>query len=326
MKVRIMLMLLFASWSVAAEDEPQEEPPDHAAIERRCTEMLANVAPAQTTVNEGMTTMQFPDGRVCWGPLFSKGEIVALVSFHRPIEEGFDYPPHWLSLLSWNEGRWSYRQLLGSAKKFDIFRRKDLGLQIVQGYCQTERHGGRQSSWRYDGKSKRLVPTNLDDWGPYALMDGYICYQRGSERLAHWNTRWIYPFHNGRRGGLLACFHQSDNGRFAVTFKDHDSGENQHWAFDPDQNDESHVTVRMAHDEEDLDGAPFAELRLSKDDFLDPSDCFELLTGLSRKLLEDEWLETVPKPKVKRVKIEATGDPAVVRKFQWPNAPMKVSK
>jgi len=326
MKVRIMLMLLSAAWCVAAEGEPQEEHPDHAAIERRCAEMLANVAPSNASTQGTMTTMQFPDGRICWGRLFSKEEIVALVSFHRPVGDVFDYPPHWLSLLAWNDGHWTYRQFLGRAETFDIFRRKNLGLQIVQGYCQTERHGGTQSSWQYEGKSKRLVATNLDDWGPYALIGHYICYQRGHERLAHWDTRWIYPFLDGRRGDLLACFHQSDNGMFAVTFEDHESGKIQSWAFNPDRDNQSHVTVSMAHDAEDLDGKPLAELQLSKDDFLDPYDCFELLTGLSRKLLEDEWLVNVPQPKVKRVKIEASGSPAVVQKFQWPNPRIKAPK
>jgi hypothetical protein len=326
MKLTTMLALLSAVGCMAAEDDPSEMQPDHAAVERRCLEMLANVAPARTTSPGAMTTMLFPDGQACWGALFSKDETVALVSFHRPRGDEFDYPPHWLSFLVWKDGRWSYRQFLGIAQSFDIYRRKDLGLQVVQGFCRTERHGGKQSSWRYDDKSARLVPTGLDDWGPYALIGGYICYQRGHERLAHWDTRWIYPFINGAKGELLACFHEVDTGGFTITFRDHDSGKNLSWAFLPDINDESHITVRQSTDADETSGSPLAELHLPKDGSLDPHDCFELLTGLSRKLLEDKWLETLPRPDVKRVKIKVTGDPSVVRRLQWPNPVKKVSK
>lgn len=326
MKLTVMLLLLSAVASLAAEGDPPEEQPDLAQVQHRCMEMLANVAPVGTYPPGTTTTQLFPDGQACWGSLFSKDETVALVSFHRPRADAFDYPPHWLSLLVWNEGRWTYRQLLGSASSFEISRRKDLGLQIVQGFCQTERHSGTQSSWRYDDKSRRLVPTHLDDWGPYALIGGYICYQRGAERLAHWNTRWIYPLVNGARGGLRACFHESDYGGFTVTFRDEDIGKNRSWAFVPDKNDESHITVRTALDLDEIDGSPLAQLQLSKDAFLDPYDCFELLTGLSRKLLEDEWLQTVPKPAIRHVPIKVTGDPAVVRRFQWPLAGKKASK
>jgi hypothetical protein len=326
MKLTTMLALLSAASCLAAEGDPSEEQQLQAQAERRCLEMLANVAPARTNTPGAVTTMLFPDGEARWGTLFSKDETVALVSFHRPREDVFDYPPHWLSFLVWKDGRWSYRQLLGSAQSFDICRRKDLGLQIVQGFCRTERHGGEQSSWRYDEKSARLVPTVLDDWGPYALIGGYICYQRGHERLAHWDTRWIYPFVNGARGELLACFHEVDTGGFTISFRDPDSDKDHSWAFLPDKDDESHITVRDSTAKDETDGTPLAELQLPKDAFLDPRDCFEFLTGLSRKLLEDKWLQTLPKPDIKRVKIKVTGDPAVVRRLQWPPPAKKASK
>ncbi|WP_395749162.1 hypothetical protein [Prosthecobacter sp.] len=326
MKFTIMLALLSAVGCWAAEGDPPEEQQIQAEAERRCLEMLANVAPARTNTPGTATTMLFADGEARWGTFFSKDETVALVTFHRPPQDEYDYPPHWLSFLVWKDGRWRYRQLLGSAQIFDIYRRKDMGLQIVQGFIRTERHGGEQSSWRYDDKSARLVPTGLDDWGPYALIGGYICYQRGHERLAHWDTRWIYPLRNGVKSGLLACFHTVDTGGFTITFRERDSGKSLSWAFVPDDDDESHITVRDSAPDDETGSSSLAELQLPKGEFLDPYDCFELLTGLSRKLLEDEWLHALPKPDIKRIKIKVTGDPAVVRKFQWPQPAKKTPK
>ncbi len=324
MRVFVLLSLLSAMVLRAADDEPvPDEKPDAAAVEKQCIEMLANVTPVTPRLAQKATVMNFPDGRAMWGSLFDKNEVVALVSFHRSPNDVFDYPPNWLSLLAWQGGRWQFRQLLGNASSFDIHRRTYSGLQIVQGYCQTERHSGEQSSWKYDAKTKRLVTTGLDDWGPYAIKGDYICYQRGHERLAHWDTHWIYQFLDGKRGKMMACLHQDDEGRFAVSFLDQKTKRIQTWGFRADQDNESHVQVHSADDLEDLHGKGIGVLTLSKDESLAPEYCFELLTGLSTQLLTDDWTEKVARPVVKRFPIEATGDAEVVRLFQWPQSTKK---
>lgn len=310
---------LICAFELFAEEKPSlAEKIDETAIEQRCLEMLQSVVPTAARPLHKATTMNFPDGRVIWGLLFDKSELTALVSFHRAPVDVFDYPPNWLSVLVWRDGHWRYQQFLGSASHFDIHRRTDLELQIVQGYCQTERHGGKQSSWQYDAKTKRLVPTGLDDWGPYTLSGDYLCYRRGHERLAHWETTWVYRFADGKRCELLGCLHQDDEGKFAVSFRDKTAKTVKTWAFRPAPEKESRVTVFSAKDEEDLYGEEIAVLELSKTESLSPEHCFELLTGLNAKLLTAEWFAEVPRPGVNRLPISATGAADVVQAFQWP--------
>lgn len=310
----------------AEGDSASTEKPDEKAIEKHCLEMLAQVWPVDSKPLHQVTSMTFPEGRAMWGLLFEKTEVTVLVSFQREPMDVFDYPPNWLSLLVWQEGRWHYRQLLGSASSFDIHRRSDLGLQIVQGYCQTERHGGEQSSWKYDEKTRRLLPTGLDDWGPYRIKGSYICYARGHERLAHWETTWVYRFENGRRGDLVGCLHQDDEGRFAVTFTKAKPTEMQTWGFRTAPKNESIVVVCEAKEPEDLYGEEIAMLVLPKNEFLSPSHCFALLTKLSAELLTDEWSVSVSKPKLTRIPIQATGAEEVVQAFQWPQPNKKKSR
>ena len=254
------------------------------------------------------------------GKLFDDN-IVALVSFYDlpPKEEEFYYPPCHLAILQWSGTKWNFKQYVGTASKFDVRGRKDLGLIVVQGWCRTERNGGQQASWRWDSKSRRLVATDLDDWGPYSIKGDYICYTRGTERLAHWDTHWIYRFADGKRGELVAVYHEVDTGGWTVSFRRNSTETTlTHWAFVPDRETASTVHVRSAEEDDDIGGDEIAEIKLPKGQDLEPSYCFEILTGLPSKLILDNgWIECLPKANPGKVpKMVITGEPDVRQKLQ----------
>ncbi len=296
-----------------------DKAPDIRFIEETGLALLRSHAPIPDP--KGAVLEPGKGGTIQYGRLFDTS-IMALVSFcSRPVNDAeFDYPPCYLSLFEWQSGQWKIRQYLGSASKFDIHERRDLGLKILQGWCQTERHGGEESSWKWGPESRRLVPTGLDDWGPYSIIGDFICYRRGKERLAHSNTRWIYPFINGKRGDLIACFHEDDAERWTISFRGKTNPKQlTHWAFNPDLGKPNVVSVRMAEREDYEFGEEIAVLHLPEGEELSQEFCFELLTGLSIKLSEDAWLEKIPKTVIrKRPAIEVTGDAEVAARFQWP--------
>ena len=311
--------LVLITLLVAIFIHAEEEKPNVALIEKVSLNLLNTHVPAPSKKG---AIIELPNGtKIQYGSLFDL-ELMALVAFFpRPTNDGeFDYPPCHLSLLEWSGSRWLFRQFLGSASKFDIHERKDLKLIIVQGWCRTERNGGEQSSWKWEPKSRKLVQTGLDDWGPFCLKGEFICYTRGTERLAHWDTRWIYRFKDGKRGDLVACFHEVDDGRWTVSFLAKPGPkELTRWSFIPSLDAPWMISLHSASREDEQGGREIAQLLLPKDHELSQHFCFEWLTGLSAKLLDDEWLETVPKPQIKiRPKIDVTGDTEVISRFQWP--------
>lgn len=317
-RFRILLIILaFSGFDRLLQAEHQKA--DLLLIEKTSLDLLnANAAKPDDSIK----VKELPDGtKIMWGRLFDE-QAVALVNFFpRPVNDGaFDYPPCHLSLARFFDGSWHYAQYLGSASRYDFKERKDLRLKIVQGWCQTGRNEGEQASWRWDRNQKKLIPTGWDDWGAYRLIGDYIVYQRGTERLAHWNTRWVYRFDESKVGELVACFHEDDEGRWTISYRKTPGSKGfTRWAFVPDQDHPENVAVRDVADETAFDGDEVAQLKLAKGHDLGQGFCFELLTRLSVHLLNDDWLEKLPAPNVKmHSKIEATGNSEVIARFQRP--------
>jgi hypothetical protein len=339
----IFIFLLISS--LKADDETMQLPPPTAeqlkAIQEKSLSLLRDISPADSSVKT-MKTMAVDSGTIYWGSLFDPNEVVALVNL-APEKPGTgdaeadnmwrECWPCYLSLCAWEKGHWVYRQYLDNAHSLVCHERKDSPKHFVQASRKTGRYEGDFLSWYYDPKTKNLVRTNYESWGPFFLLGDYLCTTRGFERRAMDFTVWIYPYKEGKKGDLLAIY-GSDIGsgelkNFSITFRDHQTEKLWTYSFHREGDEAPYLNYTVDAVEGDLYGkveSPdprahySAQMKLSGED--DPIDsfCFERLTGLSYALVdaadggELEWKDVTPKtPPVKQVKFVISGDPEIVR-------------
>ncbi len=330
-----------------AKDKPDPSPQPTAEaltkIREKSLALLHDIVPASTSVGE-MKTVESAGGLVYFGRLFDSREIVALVNLAAekpkmdPEQDAAYFEPEtWachLSLCAWEKDHWVFRQYLDNAKNLEFHDRKDKPHHFVQASRKTGRYNGDHLSWYYDPKTKKLVRTYFETWGPFHLMGNYLCTLRGFQRRAMDETIWIYPYKDGKKGHLLAKYDADvGNGEitnFAITFRD----DKKYWTYSFCAKETVppclHYTVNAEPGVENVNidtqkatVSTQAEIELSEEDGSIDQFLFERLTGLSRALLNHEegesslWKETLPKPApLPPPKLKVTGDPEIVRHLQ----------
>ena len=163
-----------------------------------------------------------------------------------------------------------------------------------------------------------LIPTGFEDWGPFYIAGDYLICTRGFERLHHEDSRTIYQYKNGKKGEQVASWWEKDDGRFTVHFQDAKTGKGKSWDFEP--KDEKGAQYVVSSD------GKSAEITVEGKE-AGNGYFFELLTGLSSELLDEQWRDELPKREpLKRIAIKATGDPEIVERLQWPPQKTKVAK
>lgn len=262
--------------------------------------------------------MKTDKGKVLWGTLFKANEVAALTDMApEPAAEPYDYPPQYCCLFVWKDHRWMFRQFLGNAYGLELHYRKDHPSVFLQATRQTGRYDGDYFSWYYDEKTGQLVPTHFEDWGPFYLVGNYLCLTNGYERLAHEDGHSIYAYRDGRKGALLASVDEKDTGPFEIDGTDQKTGEMVTWSFNPRDDDSGIISV-CAQTKADPSGASTqGEIKCAGG--CDAGYFLELLTGLSAKVLDEEWVDKLPqKQPLQRMPIQATGSAEIVKRFQWP--------
>ena len=318
---------------LAQQPDEQLSPEAQQVIETQAASALAQIRP-RSSEEKALTRIKFKEGWIYWGSPLDPNEVVAFTSLQQEPtkDEEFNYPPTYLCYFSWEGGQWKQRQFLGHGAGLE-FHVRQAGKErehYLQASCATGRYEGEEHSWRYDPKTKKLVPTGLDDWGRYWIAGDYICYPRGRERLAHDSTVWIYRLQDGKRGELVASLHEVDDGRFAITFREPGAGTMRRWSFVPTGDDHQRFEARqfevrleeLREDQDDasvpIDGDPDAEIIVDEQSSLESNYAFTLLTGLSPELLKDTWMDSVPPPNpLKRISMKVTGNAEVVKHFAW---------
>jgi hypothetical protein len=291
--------------------------------------------------------MENAGGLIYWGNLFAPREVVALVDLAPekpkgdPDEEKFfefereTWIRH-LSLCAWEKDHWVYRQYLDNAKDLEFHDRKDKPTHFVQASRKTGRYEGDHLSWYYDPKTRKLVRTNFEDWGPFYLIGSYLCTLRGFERRAMDETVWVYPYKEGKKGQLLGIYY-SDSGtgeirNFAVTFYDRKTARYWTYSFSTKETEQPfrHYSVDAAEGvwDESPEKAKTrvhyhaqVEVKEEQEGSLDEF-CFERLTGLSRGVMNREnpdsakWNDSLPKlPPLKPMRLKITGGGEIVHQL-----------
>jgi hypothetical protein len=301
-----------------------------------------------------MEILETSAGTIRWGTLFSPDEIVALVNL-APATPAYvyEYPPQYLTYFAWQKGRWVCRQFLGNAWNLSLRYRTDSPSAFVLGSYKYARYEGDYVSWAYNSKSRLLEQTNFEDWGPFYLVGNYLIGTRGFERLAHDDTYWIHSYAKGKKGPLLAVVHDNDRGYFDVTIRSPKSGNFETWNFTPDQDGPYliHVAIEgTTMEDNNPQGGPAIDERSlpertgelmigslfdgESDSPIYSSPCLRLLTGIDFSQLGDPtqdsprdaqpfWPQKLPPPPPgvcpsDDTPIQATGDPEIVERFQWP--------
>lgn len=347
------ILLLFAAphQQLRAQGEPKQNViPTPKALRVICEKSLKLLSDIVPSANSGkaMKTVDSEGGLVVWGNLFDPREVVALVDLppEKPagdseggVFDEFDYERTWirhLSLCAWEKDHWVFRQYLDNARNLEFHDRNDKPRHFVQASRKTGRYEGDHLSWFYDEKSKKLVPTNFEDWGPFYLAGNYLCALRGFERRAMDETVWVYPYKEGRKGKLLAIYY-SDIGRgelrnFAFTFQDRKTEKYWTYSFSPKEAEPPylHYVVDAVEGvwDEPMEKAKAlthhaAAIEVTEQDGSIDEFCFERLTGLSRAVLNHEagqcaqWKDTLPKLRpLTQIKFKITGDQEIVRHLQ----------
>ncbi|MEO6847926.1 MAG: hypothetical protein ABI254_11760 [Chthoniobacterales bacterium] len=321
-------------------------------IEMKSLSLLRDVMPASSPMgflhkqSRPLKIMKTPEGTVWWGNLFTKEEIVALVNLAPAHEEEpGEHLPRYLSFFAWQKGKWVFRQFLGNVYNLGLNYRNDVPSSFLQGSRRIGRNTGDHLSWYYDVKTGRLIRTHFENWGPFRLAGNYLCLTRGFEAHLHDATIWIYEYKDGRKGEFLARFHSRDDGSSDVVFRDHKSHKMVGWYFNGSYKNGNYengnpisVNVREIKDIDNLVGAKIrvgddyddeesrqimrGEMVVEGVDYAEsiPSaEFFEILTGLNPGLLDTEWQnELSAPPPLKRSNISVTGNPEIVKRFQWP--------
>ncbi len=334
-----------------AQEEPLQNPtptPEALAkIREESLKFLRDIVPVSTTGRK-LKIVENDAGLAYWGNLFDPREVVALMNLspEKPAgdsDEGvfsiYDYEETWtrhLSLCAWEKDHWVFRQYLDNARNLEFHDRKDKPSHFVQASRKTGRHEGDHLSWYYEPKSKSLIRTNYETWGPFHLIGDYLCTLRGFERRAMDETVCVYPYKNGKKGNLLGVY-DSDIGRgelrdFSITFRDHKTGKYWTYSFRPKEQEEPYLHYLVdaveglqheSYEKEKERVHFFAEMVLGEEDGSIDQICFERLTGLSRALLEhggwrsDDWKDNLPKlPPLKKIDLKITGDSEIIRHLQ----------
>jgi hypothetical protein len=295
-------------------------------IVARAEGMLSAIRPSLEDVGRERgewKVMQNADGEVRWGNFLRAGEVSALVTVRQSGEESYLEPlRHDLCYFAWREGHWEFRQYLGNASDLEMHYRKDHPAVFLQGSFHTAPHEGEFVSWFLNEKTGKLVPTDFEGWGPFSLKGNFLVGERGFERLSHDGTYWIHSYKDGRKGPLLARFHEDDMGDFDVTFPEPKTGQWVSWIFRQDRENESRMEVSVAEDKaKGMDGeASLEEGQLAKRaeirSVVDSRQVFEKLTGLDPALLESGWRDELPpRTPVKLAPLEVSGDVEIVSRL-----------
>jgi len=333
-----------------ADEEPILFPPPTAdqlkVIREKSLSLLQDLRPASSS-GRSMKTMALNGALIYWGNLFDPKEVVALVNLAPAMPPGYndesasvfrDCWPSYLSLCAWEKDHWVYRQYLDNANSLIFHDRKDSPNHFVQASRKTGRDEGDCLSWYYDPKTKTLVRTNYESWGPFFLIGNYLCTTRGFEHYAREETVWVYPYKEGKMGDLIAI-NDSDIGNgelrnFSITFRDHQTRKLWTYSFhsEGEESPSQSWTVDAVEGElnekvESPDPRVHYSAKIkqpSEGEGID-SICFESLTGLNSKIVEPsdtgkyEWKDDAPKaPPVKKVKLEIYGDPEIIRHLNNP--------
>jgi hypothetical protein len=342
---RTLLFCAAFSLSLKAQEDPKNS--DHARPEgagkvvEKTLRLLRKVIPA-TISGKGSETVEDAGGLIYWGNLFDTREVVALVNLapEQPARnpEGDDFIDRetWdrhLSLCAWERDHWAFRQYLDSATNVELHDRKDKPSHFVQASRKTGRYEGDHLSWYYDPKTRKLVRTNFESWGPFYLIGNYLCTLRGFERRAVDETVWVYPYKEGQKGKLLGIY-SSDSGNgeirnFAITFRDRKTGDYWTYSFSPEEAQAPYLHYNLDAAEgagDEKANTPVhhhAKVEVREDDVAIDEFCFERLTGLSRAVLNHEgemstqWKDALPKLRpLKEVPLKITGDPEIARHLQ----------
>jgi hypothetical protein len=304
---------------------------DMAGIEDKSLILLRDIDPSyprkiSILSRRGLQrTMKTDNGKVLWGTLFTANEVAALTDLAPgPATGPFDYPPQYCCLFVWKDHRWIFRQFLGNAYGLELHYRKDRPSVFLQATRQTGRYEGDYFSWYYDEKTGRLVQTNFEDWGPSYLAGNYLCLTNGYERTSHEEMHSIYGYRDGRKGALLATVDERDTGPFEIAFPDPKTGEMVTWSFNPRDDDDGTIPVCISTKSDPSGALNQGEITVKGD--YSTGYFLELLTGLSPKLLDDEWLDELPRRPSQRIPIQATGSAEIVRRLQWPQTKSAQSK
>jgi len=325
-----LLLLDFVPPVHCQDDDPPHEPApaEVETIKSQALALLQNVLPGKASKPpRAITTLETPEGSVRWGNLFEASEISALVNVYTGKSTSYwDHPPKYLCYFTWANGQWTFRQFLGNVYSLSIHYWKGTPSIFLQGSRREGRYEGEFLSWYYDPKNRTLERTHFEDWGPFHLAGNYLICDRGFERLAHDETKWIYSYKDGLKGRLLAIFHWNDMNYFEVTLPRSKSDKMEIWCFQ--MNDDSTAPVKVTCRLENSKGneselIASAELFLKNSEDLSQEYCFQLLTGLNPALLDSEmaWREKLPEqPPLQRIPLKASGDSKIVKLFQWPPA------
>jgi hypothetical protein len=326
-RLGILLLCTVLPLRLTAQVEPKQSatptPEALGTIRENSLKLLRNIVPVSTS-GRALKTVESAGGLVYWGNLFDPREVVALVDLPPEdpspdysdggVYDKFDYEQTWIRHLcfcAWEKDHWVFRQYLDNARNLEFHDRKDKPRHFVQASRKTGRYEGDHLSWFYDEKGKKLVPTNFEDWGPFYLVGEYLVTSRGFERLAHEDSRTIFKYKNGVKGEEIASYWEKDDGRFSFAYKDSKTGKSNGWQFDPKDETGAQYIVSSK--------GKSAEITVEGTE-AGSSYFFELLTGLRGELLDQKWLENLPKQKpLKRIAIKATGDPEIVESLQWPS-------
>ena len=270
-------------------------------------------------------------GMIQWGHLFLPEEIVALVNLAPPpdSDDVYHIGPQYLCVFAWEGNRWVHRQFLDNVYDLSVHHRADEPRAFLQGSYRTGRYDGEHLSWFFDPKSKQLVRTNFEDWGPFYLAGWYLVTTDGFKRLAHDWSHTVYSYENGKQGRWLACVHETDREAFIIEYVDTKSNQSQRWGFKDRADGEGPTVVKLQHnakeddppwadDGEEVPQAGTAKITVKKDkNFPTPADYFGFLTGLNPALLEDKWMDELPKwTPPKSLPVEVTGDHEIVTRFR----------
>jgi len=343
------LFCTVSSLPLRAQEEPaQSTTPTQEAlgkIREKSLSLLRDIVPASTS-GRGLKTVEGVGGIIYWGNLFDPGEVVALVNLapenpeQDAEQEGASQKETWiyhLSFCAWEKDHWVFRQYLDNARKLEFHDRKDKPNHFVQASRMTGRYAGVYLSWYYDSKTKKLVPTGFENWGPFYLVGNYLCTLRGMERRAMDETVWVYHYKYGKKGNLQAEIDYPNIGKdgvlrdFIITFRDDKAEKYWTYSFSPKEEEEPFLHYYV----EAVEGPPdepyektknrvhySAEMEVGKDDNSTDEFCFEQLTGVSRAVLNHQeskgsiWKDTMPKlPPIKQNQLNITGDQEIIRHF-----------
>ncbi len=335
----VLIVLMAGAVAQNSDEQSGEKPPspqEIAEIKKKAQTLLRDVVPRSSPPSvpysrqsdQPFEKMKTGEGTVQWGNLFTPGETAALVNLAPPPKTDDDLnavEPQYLCMFVWKGNQWSFRQFLGNVYNLTVHHRRDRPAAFLQGSRRTGRYEGDYLSWIYDPSSKQLVQTNFEDWGPFYLVGSYLILGRGFERLAHDQTHWIYSYKDGKKGKLLASLHENDSGRFDVEYRDVKSGRMKRWSFHPEDKKGSRLSVAVENDpkEDGADGegrddkAPDAQLIEQTENGLSPGDYFGFLTGLNPTLLDDKWMDKLPKWSApKSLPVKVTGSQVITARFR----------